>query len=512
MTQPPRDQDAKQNRQNLTHRTFVGLFWAFSGSGMQAVLKLVVLGFLARLLTEADFGIVALCITVTAFTDMFAKLGIGLAIVQREEIEERHIRVGFSLTIILSVVFAALLWALSPPIAAFYGEPTLIPLLRVLAFGLLVDGIGGIARSLANRDLNFRLRAGTEAVSYFVGYGLVSIVLGYLNFGPWALIIGIMAQKVISTVTFLFFKPHSKRPQFDRDAAAHLIYYGSGYSLSDILFRGASQGDYIVVGRSLGAAALGTYQKAYQLMVLPAMLFGSALDNVLFPAMSKVQNDKKTIGTVYRRGVAFTALFTLPASVVLFVFAREYVLILLGSQWTGAILPFQILAIGMILRQSSSMSDSLIRAKGAVYNRAWRQGIYAACVIVGAIVGQRWGITGVATGVLTALLINAVLMVQLSLKLTGMSWRVFAQANLQASLLTGVVLAESWVLATSLRGLDLPALLIVLIAGCVIAVSVLALIWFFPKATLGADGIWIVQLIGKYLPKRIGRKLAELHA
>ena len=512
MTQPPENQDAQQDRQNLTHRTFMGLFWAFSGSGMQAVLKLVVLGFLARLLTEADFGIVALCFTVVSFTDMFAKLGIGLAIVQREVIEERHIRVGFSLTIILSVAFAALLWALSPLIATFYGEPTLIPLLRVLAFGLLIDGAGGIARSLANRDLNFRLRAGTEAVSYFMGYGLVSIGLGYLNFGPWALVIGVIAQKVISSVIFLFSKPHPKMPQFDRDAAAHLIYYGSGYSLSDILFRGASQGDYIVVGRALGAAALGTYQKAYQLMVLPATLFGSALDNVLFPAMSKVQNDKKTIGTVYRRGVAFTALFTLPASVALFIFAREYVLILLGSQWTGAILPFQILAIGMIFRQSSSMSDSLIRAKGAVYNRAWRQGIYAACVIVGAIIGQRWGITGVATGVLSALLINAVLMVQLSLKLTGMSWRVFAQANLQASLLTGVVLVESWVLANFLRGLDVPSLLIVLVAGCVIAVSALSLIWFFPKATLGADGIWIVQLVGKYLPKRIGRKLAQLHA
>ena len=504
----PKSED--QGRTNLTHRTFIGLFWTSSGSGVQAVLKIVVLGFLARLLTEADFGIVALAITAIALTDIFASAGVGPAIIQREKIEERHLRVGFSLSLILSVTLTALLWALAPAIAAFYKEPVLIPVLRVLSLGLTLDGLSLIAMSLASRDLNFRLKAGAQAVTYSLGYGLVGIVLAYLGFGPWALVIATLSQKGLAATIFLIAKPHPKLPLFDREAAAHLLYFGGGYSISNVFFKGANQGDNIVVGRTLSVAALGTYQKAYQLMVLPATLFGDVLDRVLFPAMAKVQNEEKIIGTVYRRGVALTALFTLPVSVGLFIFAREYVLILLGSQWTGAILPFQILAIGMIMRTNASMSDSLTRAKGAVYSRAWRQGIYAACVIVGAVVGQRWGITGVAVGVLIALSINAALMAQLSLKLTKLSWRIFIQAHVQALLLTAVVGLESWALATFLRSADLPALLIVLIAGLVVAVSILALAWSFPKLLLGSDGIWIVQLIGKYLPKRIGRKLAEL--
>ncbi len=334
---PPRNPD-QDERSNLTHRTFVGLFWSSSGSGMQAVLKIVVLGVLARLLTEADFGIVALCLTVTAFTDMFARLGVGPAVVQRERLEERHIRVGFTITVTLSFVFVALLWVLSPPIAAFYREPSLVPILRVLSLGLMIDGLSVVAMSLASRDLDFRLKAGTQAASYFLGYGLFSIVFAYLNFGPWALIIGTLAQKVISAVVYLIAKPHAKLLHFDREAAAQLLYFGGGQSLSDVLFRGASQGDNIVVGRALSTEALGIYQKAYQLMILPAQLFGDTIANVLFPAMSKVQSEAKTISTVYRRGVAFTALFMLPASAVLFVFAREYVLILLGPQWTEAIL------------------------------------------------------------------------------------------------------------------------------------------------------------------------------
>ncbi len=164
------------------------------------------------------------------------------------------------------------------------------------------------------------------------------------------------------------------------------------------------------------------------------------------------------------------------------------------------------------MRTNSGLSDTLVKAKGAVYSRAWRQAIYALCVVGGAAVGQRWGLTGVAAGVLVALTVNAAMMAQLSLKLTGMRWQMFAQIHVRALLLTGVILAESWGLATFLRSWGSPALLTVLISGLVIAASVLALVWFFPKATLGEDGLWIVQLISKYLPKRIGRKLAELSA
>ena len=129
---------------------------------------------------------------------------------------------------------------------------------------------------------------------------------------------------------------------------------------------------------------------------------------------------------------------------MLFVFAREYVLIILGPQWTEAILPFQILVLGTVMRTNSGLSDTLVKAKGAVYSRAWRQAIYALCVVGGAAVGQRWGLTGVAAGVLVALMVNAAMMAQLSLKLTGMRWQMFAQIHVRALLLTGVVLAESW--------------------------------------------------------------------
>src|SRR5439155_10953704 len=109
-------------------------------------------------------------------------------------------------------------------------------------------------------------------------------------------------------------------------------------------------------------------------------------------------------------------------SVALVLLAPEAVHVLLGARWTRVVAPFQILAIGMLFRTSYKMSDSLTRATGAVYRRAWRQVVYAGLVIGGAWIGQHWDLTGVAWGVLASLTINFLLMAQLSLTVAGLTW------------------------------------------------------------------------------------------
>ena len=106
------------------------------------------------------------------------------------------------------------------------------------------------------------------------------------------------------------------------------------------------------------------------------------------------------LAAAYLRAVALIALLVLPLSAALILLAPEVVRVALGPRWGLAVAPFQILGIGMLFRTSYKMSDSIARSTGAVYRRAWRQVIYAALVVVGAWVGQHWGIAGVAWGAL----------------------------------------------------------------------------------------------------------------
>ncbi|KJS11981.1 MAG: polysaccharide biosynthesis protein [Peptococcaceae bacterium BRH_c8a] len=475
-----------------------GLFWMLSGTGIQSVLQLLVLAILARLLTPVDFGLVGAALVVMRFSNIFSQLGIGPAIVQRPNLSTTHIRTGFTITLLFGASLVALIWLLSPHIAGFFRMDGLVPVLRVIALAFFFKGLAGISESLLQRDMQFRWLAIIQVISYALGYGAVGIILALAGFGVWSLVLAYLAQEILISVMAMIAMPHPKIPQLNRAAFGELMYFGGGYTIARIANFIAVQGDNLVVGRWMGAAALGLYGRAYQLMAMPATLFGQTLDKVLFPAMAKVQAEPQRLSTAYRRSIALIAMVVMPVSAVMFILAPEVINVLLGDAWLGVIAPFKILAVGMLFRSSYKMSDSLARAKGAVYRRAWRQIVYAAMVIGGAWVGQHWGLSGVAYGVLGALLINFVLMAQLSLQLTSLTWKDFIAAHGSAALLTTVVFLEAWFTAVGARSIGLAEFAILCVVLVIILATFTAMLRLAPKLFFGTDGIWLLNELAQY--------------
>jgi PST family polysaccharide transporter len=284
------------------------------------------------------------------------------------------------------------------------------------------------------------------------------------------------------------------------------MYFSGGFTIAKVANQVAQQGDYLVVGRFLGATQLGYYGRAYNLMSAPAAGIGTVLDAVLFPVMARVQNESQRLAAAYRRGIALITLVVLPPSALLVLLAPEVVHVVLGPRWSPMIVPFQILGAGMLFRTASKLGDSLTRATGAVYRRAWRQIVYAALVVGGAIVGQRWGITGVAWFVLGALAVNFLLMAQLSLSEAAMRWSELWRAQVPAALLALATLPPVWGLATALRHWGVaPA--ITLVAGAMLMLAcALPLAYAFPRAFLGADGLWMMDTMRGYTRQVTGGK------
>lgn len=223
-------------------------------------------------------------------------------------------------------------------------------------------------------------------------------------------------------VVLLAGQPHPMRPLLERRAITELLYFGSGFTIARVCNYLATQADRLVVGRWLGADALGLYGLSSQLMTTPAVIVGQVLDRVLFPTMALVQEQPARLARAYRSAVAGCALLVLPASVVVAIVAPELVAVILGQGWIGVVAPLQILAFSMLFRTSYKLSDSVSRATGTVYARAWRQAVFTIGVFAGSLIGQRWGIEGVAFGVGAAFGINFLLMAQLSLRVTRMTW------------------------------------------------------------------------------------------
>jgi len=486
-----------------TERALSGWLWMSSGAAVQGVVTVGVLAVLARLLTPADFGSVSAAMLVINLSAILSQGFVGPALVQHPKLRAEHVDTAFSLSMAGAGLLFALLWVSAPVAARALHVPVLTGVVRVLAWILPIQALSAVADALLRRNLQFRTIAAIRMLSFTFGFGAVGIAVAALGGGLWALVAADGCQAALSTTLLLSRNQHALRFRLNRQALRELVTFSGGLSLGLIGNYAAVNGDYFVVVRWLGVTALGLYERAYQLMAAPAALVGQVLDDVLFPALAQIQTDRQRVALAYRRCVGGIALLTLPLGALALVLAPEIVRVLLGARWTDVTAPFRVLVLGMLFRTSYKISDSLTRALGAVYRRAWRQWSYAVLVVGGGIFGQRWGITGVAWAVLFALFMNFTLTAHLGTELVGMRWREYLGAHRAALRAAAVVGVSAFFAATAARGLGAPA-------GAVLALTVSAtatvagLVWLGNADwLLGADGRWLLERLGGFCLDRL---------
>jgi O-antigen/teichoic acid export membrane protein len=491
--------------EGLTGRTLAGLFWTFSGTGVQLVAQLLVIMVLGRLLTPAEFGIMGAASVIIALSQIVSQIGVGPAIIQRQELTSTHIRVAFTLSGVLGIFLGLGIWLAAPAIAAFYRIPAVESVLRGIALLFPIDGLNTVGESLLARQLRFRLYAALDVASYVLGYAVVGVFFAWRGYGVWALVIANLAQVTLRTVSMYAVTRHEIRPSFDLQASRELLSFGFGLSLAQIGRVFAQQGDNLVVGRWLGPAALGLYGRAYTLMVMPAAAFGRVVNRVLFPVMAQVQDNPERLARAYERGLAIVALIALPISAFLLVVAPEFIPILLGPAWTGVVVPFRLFTISLLFHMSSMISDTLTKATGAVYARAMRQAVYAALVVLGAFIGQHWGVGGVAVAVSLAMGINYFIMAQLSRSVSGLSWSRFVRAQLPGALFAAVIGVTALAIATASRTAGLGNLPVLVLASLGAALAVTVTMRFRPELLLGPHGRWAQDRAGDFLRQGVQR-------
>jgi O-antigen/teichoic acid export membrane protein len=489
-------------RQHLTRRTLSGLLWMGSGKAAFTLLQLGVLGVLGRLVTPADFGVVSAALVVIGLSTIVSQLGLGPAIIQRPQLEPRHLSTGFTTSLVMGFVVGGVIWLAAPLAGQFMRMEGVTPVLRALAWVFPLNAIGSVSSSLLYRDLAFSWLAKLDVISYGLGYGAVGVVTALLGWGVWALVAGQIAQALVKSAVLLARSPPPRKLSIEPQAFKDLAYFGGGFSVARLANYAAVYGDNVVTGRFLGPAALGYYGRAYSLMSAPAYAFGTVLDAVLFPAMAKVQDDPPRLAVAYRRGVALIALVVLPISATLILLAPEVIRVALGPQWTSAVVPFQILGIGMLFRTSYKMSDSIARSTGAVYRRAWRQIMYAGLVVVGSWIGQHWGIVGVSWGALAALTINFIIMAALSLDVAQLTWGDFWRAHQPAVVLSLVSFPPVWAMTAAARALHLPSVVVLSLAALVLLCACCLSAWSVPAVFLGSDGRWMLATATSLLRTR----------
>jgi PST family polysaccharide transporter len=183
------------------------------------------------------------------------------------------------------------------------------------------------------------------------------------------------------------------------------------------------------------------------------------------------------------------------------VLAPEFVGVVLGPRWAPSVVPFQILTAGIMLRNVYLMAYCLDGAMGAMRNRTLRDGIYALAVLVGSLIGTRFGLAGVATGVVVAIAVNYVVGAAMSLRMLGATWRDYARSQLPAFGLGFLTAAVAYLVRLGLLAAGAGQALVLVLTGCV-SLGVLIALYLVRPSIIGEYGVSAVRHVGAAISAR----------
>ena len=489
--------------ESLTDRTTRAVQWRVIGAVISVLFQLAAGVLLARLLTPADFGVMTLAVMVLGLTQLLGDLGIGDAVVQRARLTEHHVRTAFTFSVMLGLAMAAIMMMAAPLAAIVMGDAQVTPVLRVLSARFVFRGASAVAEALQRRQLDFRRLFFIDTLSYVLGFGGVAVTLALLGFGVWSLVWGSLVQALLASVAQLVAARHALRPLLARRYLTDLLHFGFGSTVSRAVNYLALNGDNFVVGRWIGPASLGAYQRAYALMSLPRSYVANVMSTAMFPAFAQLQEEPARVRRGYLLLTKLTAIVAAPSMATLAIVAPHLVLGLYGPQWSGVVVPLQILSIAGYFRALYHLGGVVAQSHGQVYGEMRRQIVYAALVISCGLVGSRYGLPGVAAGVSVATLFMFIAMAHLALRITETSWHRYFGVQLGALATAGITGGVAFAVRVLFEAKGASGAAIAL--GVLVAAAVpsgIAMLWqlgepdFEPiRARLPRSGVWLIDAL-----------------
>ena len=398
---------------------------------------------LARHLDPQAFGLVAMVLPVIALGRAFEEIGLGDATVQRQDITGEQISSLFWLNVAAGVLLTALFAACAHWIALFYEATSVMPIALALAPLFFIAALGAQHRAVLRRNFRFRALAIAQCVSVVMG-AMLGITAALLNLGVWALVIQNLAAAL--TLCSLNWWNSEFRPSWPRRAKGlrPLVRFGVHQTGTQFLTAITRNIDNILIGRFLGSATLGLYDRAFQLMMLPSSQLNYPLTSAVVPALSRLQHDPDAYRRLYRSACEVVAALAFSLAVFTAAAAPAMVAVLLGPNWDGVAPVLRALAPCGLLVSLNTGTAWVYQSLGRS-DRQFRWSLLGTTVSISAIcAGLPYGILGVAIALSTARIILRPFAVMYCFRGTFLSQRDLLESAWRPALAASVAGIATW--------------------------------------------------------------------
>ena len=369
---------------SLAARVVEGTGWLYASRYGGKVVNLIATIFLARLLTQDEFGVAGYALVFIGFLEVLEGFGVGSALVYMKEREDSK-NMAFWISVVFSLVLAMTTYFLAPLAGVIFNDPRAVPVTQALALIFPLTALRSVHKAILVRQMEFS----RIAVPEFTKAGIkafAAIGFAFFGLGSWSLIFAQIVSTFVETLIYWRinrWRP-SGRPSIHTSSLRTLLSYGSGISGVNIIGFLLSNIDFVLIGRYMGAVALGTYMMGFRIPNLLIGQFIRTISQVIFPVFVHMNEQKSSMADGWLTATRYILIFTVPASLGLAAMAEPFVHVILGEKWQGAIGVVAAISIFGFCKSLSFNVGDVYKATGRV-NLLFKLNLVRAVVTVPAM-------------------------------------------------------------------------------------------------------------------------------
>jgi O-antigen/teichoic acid export membrane protein len=392
---------SQADTQDLVHKILSGTRWA-------AMLRLAAQGFswistivVVRFISPHDYGLNTMLEAPMELMLLLSTLGLDIALVQSKKLEHDTLRSAFGWLLLINATLFFTYFLGAPLVAAYFNEPRLEALARTLAFVFLLAPFRVIPNAQLDRELKFKLKAQVELASTVVAT-MLTLVLAVLGAGVWALVVGVLANRVLQALILMIKHPWFVWPSFNPHVAKRLIAFGGLSAAGSAVALLSGKLVHFIAGPELGAAQLGLFALSMQFALLPLAKLMPVINQTLMPAFAKFQDQRELSVHYLERSLGVASLVLFPLMVGMACIADLFVATVLGARWSAATLPLALLSLIMPLRMVTLFLRPVMTGMGRP-DLALVSSLTLLCTLPPlALFGVRYGVIGLVAAWLIA--------------------------------------------------------------------------------------------------------------
>ena len=384
-----------------------GSIWIAIAKYSGIFVQIIVTALLARMISPAAFGTIAVAMVILQFLNILSDIGIGPAVVQFKQLSKNQLNSLFTLNIYIGIALSLFLFSVSWTMADYYHDISLVRVCQVMALVVFFNSLNVVPNALMRKDKRFHTIA-KRTLFFQILSGIIAVWSAFHGWGIYALLVSPLLSSIGVFCVNFYNYPHHYVIKLNKEAL-NMVFSFSFFQFAFSFFNYFSRNlDKLIIGKYFSMSQLGYYDKSYHLMLLPVQNITFVVEPVLHPVLSSLQDDKHELGLKNIRLAQIISRISFPIGVLLFFCGEELIHLVYGNQWDAAIPVFKILALSLPLQMIQSTSGAIYQAAGKTNHMFYNGLINTTITVSGFFIAAIFGgnIESIAWAFNITLLIN----------------------------------------------------------------------------------------------------------